>query len=74
MAADVAETLRKDGMKITVDASGGSAGGIAQLGAGQVEIAMSSKPLADADRQAFPAVDFVATEIGQDAVGIVVRR
>ena len=74
MAADVAETLRKDGMKITVDASGGSAGGIAQLGAGQVEIAMSSKPLADSDRQTFPAVDFVATEIGQDAVGIVVRR
>ena len=35
---------------------------------------MSSKPLADADRQMFPAVDFVATEIGQDAVGIVVRR
>ncbi len=74
VAADAAETLRADGMKITVDSSGGSAGGIAQLGAGQVEIAMSSKPLADSDRQAYPAVDFVATEIGQDAVGIVVRR
>ena len=74
VAADAAEVLRKDGLRITVDASGGSAGGIAQLGAGQVEIAMSSKPLADSDRQMFPSVDFVATEIGQDAVGIVVRR
>ena len=35
---------------------------------------MSSKPLAESDRQMFPAVDFVANEIGQDAVGIIVRR
>ncbi len=74
VAADAAEVLRAEGLTITVDASGGSAGGIAQLGGGQVEIAMSSKPLADADRSRFPDADFVTTEIGRDAVGIVVRR
>jgi len=74
VAVDAAEVLRKQGMKITVDSQGGSAGGIAQLGQGQVEIAMSSKPISDEDRKMFPAVDFVSTEIGQDAVGIVLRR
>lgn len=74
VAADAAEVLRGDGLKVTVDSSGGSAGGIAQLGDGQVEIAMSSKPIADSDRQRYPAVDFVPTEIGQDAVGVIVRR
>lgn len=74
VAVDAAEVLRKDGMSITVDSQGGSAGGIAQLGQGQVDIAMSSKPIVDGDRTMFPKADFVATEIGQDAVGVVVRR
>jgi phosphate transport system substrate-binding protein len=74
VAADAAEVLRKQGMKITVDAQGGSAGGIAQLGQGQVEIAMSSKPIAEEDRKAYSAVDFVSTQIGSDAVGIIVRK
>ena len=74
VAADAAEVLRTQGMKITVDAQGGSAGGITQLGQGQVEVAMSSKPVEDADRAAFPGANFVATPIGADAVGIVVRR
>lgn len=74
VAADAAEVLRKQGMKITIDSQGGSAGGIAQLGAGQVEIAMSSKELSPADRAMYPGADFVSTEIGQDAVGVVVRR
>ena len=74
VAADAAEVLRKQGLKITVDAQGGSAGGIAQLAQGQVEMAMSSKPVEDADRAAFPAVNFVTTQIGSDAVGIVIRR
>jgi phosphate transport system substrate-binding protein len=74
VAADAAEALRKQGLKITVDAQGGSAGGIAQLSQGQVEVAMSSKPIADADRAAAPGVDFVSAQIGADAVGIVVRR
>lgn len=74
VAADAAEVLRGRGLRVTVDSQGGSAGGIAQLGRGQVEIAMSSKDLSDADRSSFPGVDFTATEIGQDAVGVVVRR
>ncbi|MGH9164019.1 MAG: phosphate ABC transporter substrate-binding protein [Acidimicrobiales bacterium] len=74
VAADAAEVLRQRGMKITVDSQGGSAGGIAQLGAGQVEVAMSSKPIADADKAMFPSVDFVSSQIGADAVGIIIRR
>lgn len=74
VAADAAEALRRDGLQITVDASGGSAGGIAQLGQGQVEVAMSSKPVSDDDRKAHPAVNFTPVQIGADAVGIVVRR
>lgn len=74
VAADAAEVLRAEGMRITVDSQGGSAGGIAQLGAGQVDIAMSSKPIADADRRSHPGTDFTTTEIGQDAVGVIVRR
>ena len=67
-------SLRGRGMEITVDSQGGSAGGIAQLGAGQIEIAMSSKSLADADREMFPSVDLVTTEIGADAVGVIVTK
>lgn len=74
VAADAAEVLRGRGTSITVDSQGGSAGGIAQLAAGQVEIAMSSKEVTAAERSRFPDVDFVATEIGRDAVGVVVRR
>lgn len=74
VAADAAEVLRGQGMTITVDSQGGSAGGIAQLGAGQVEIAMSSKPVGDDDEARFPDVDFASTEIGQDAVGVIIRK
>lgn len=74
VAADAADALRARGMRVTVDAAGGSAGGIADLGRGQAEIAMSSKPITDSDRAAFPSVDFQTTQIGSDAVGIVVRK
>ena len=74
VAVDAAAVVGKGGMTITVDSQGGSAGGIAQLGQGQVDIAMSSKPIVDGDRTMFPKTDFVATEIGQDAVGVVIRR
>jgi phosphate transport system substrate-binding protein len=74
VAADAAAILRKRGLTITVDDSGGSGGGIAQLGAGDVDIAMSSKPITDADTRQFPNVQFTSAAIGEDAVGIVVRR
>ncbi|MDQ4069007.1 MAG: phosphate ABC transporter substrate-binding protein [Actinomycetota bacterium] len=74
VAADAAEVLRRQGLRITVDAQGGSAGGISQLGQGQVDVAMSSKPIVEEDRKAFPRSDFVTTEIGADAVGVIVRR
>lgn len=74
VAADAAEALRKDGLEVTVDTQGGSAGGIAQLAAGQVDVAMSSKPVGDDDRRRHARLDFVSTPIGEDAVGVVVRR
>lgn len=74
VAADAAEILRSEGMEITVDTQGGSAGGISQLAGGQIDIAMSSKPIGEEDEQAHPDTDFVVTEIGRDSVGIVVRQ
>ena len=74
VAADAAEALRGQGIEITVDSQGGSAGGLAQLGAGQIEIAMSSKPVGDEDRAKFPKTNFTPTKIGEDAVGIIVHR
>lgn len=74
VAADAAAALRGDSLSITVDTQGGSAGGITQLGAKQIDIAMSSKPVSDDDKAKAPGIDFTATLIGQDAVGVVVRR
>lgn len=75
VAADAAALLReRTGQEITVDTQGGSAGGLSQMCSGEIQIAMSSKPVADADRRKFPDCDYTATQIGSDAVGIIVRR
>ncbi|WP_330296893.1 MULTISPECIES: phosphate ABC transporter substrate-binding protein [unclassified Streptomyces] len=74
VASDAAEALKSKGLKITVATQGGSAGGISQLGAGQIKVALSSKPLSDQDRKTYPKTDFVPTQIGADAVGIIVTK
>lgn len=74
VAADAAEVLRGQGLTITVDTQGGSAGGLGQLAAGQIDIAMSSKPVGDDDRAAHPGVDFKPVGIGADAVGVIITR
>lgn len=73
--AEAAEILRSEqGMIIQVDTQGGSPGGITSLGTGLVQIGMSSKPLADADRARHPQVEFRVTHIGEDAVALVVSK
>lgn len=74
VAADAAEALKADGLDITVATQGGSAGGISQLASGQITIALSSKPLSKEDKAANPNTDFVSTQIGADAVGIIVTK
>ncbi|MEU8443365.1 phosphate ABC transporter substrate-binding protein [Streptomyces microflavus] len=74
VAADAAEALKAQGMNITIATQGGSAGGISQLAAGQIDIALSSKPIAEEDRTAHPKTDFVTTQIGSDAVGVIVTK
>ncbi|MFI8093253.1 phosphate ABC transporter substrate-binding protein [Streptomyces sp. NPDC086080] len=74
VAADAAEALKADGLDITVATQGGSAGGISQLAAGQINIALSSKPLAEEDKAASPSTDFLPTQIGADAVGVIVTK
>src|SRR5690606_2574686 len=74
VAADAAEALKADGLDITVATQGGSAGGISQLAAGQINIALSSKPLAKEDKAANPDTDFLPTQIGADAVGVIVTK
>ncbi|WP_299532097.1 phosphate ABC transporter substrate-binding protein [uncultured Streptomyces sp.] len=74
VAADAAEALKARGLNITVATQGGSAGGISQLGAGQIDIALSSKPVSDEDKAASPETDYVSTQIGADAVGIIISK
>ncbi len=74
VASDAAEALKAKGLNITVATQGGSAGGISQLGTGQIDIALSSKPLSDKDHKAYPDADFVTTQIGADAVGVIITR
>lgn len=75
VVTEAAEALRAErGLTITVDTQGGSSGGIAALGEGRVEVAMSSKPLADGDRARYPAVSFHPVQIGADAVALIVSR
>ncbi len=74
VAADAAEALKSKGLNITVATQGGSAGGISQLGSKQINMALSSKPLADEDRKAYPDTDFVPTQIGADAVGVIISK
>jgi len=73
VAAEAAETLRAEKrMEITVDVQGGSSGGISGVGDGSIDVGMSSKPVLDDDRRKYPKVQFVTTEIGRDAVALVV--
>ncbi|WP_249124800.1 phosphate ABC transporter substrate-binding protein [Saccharopolyspora erythraea] len=74
VVADSANVLRGRGLTVTLDTQGGSAGGLAQLASGQIDVAMSSKPLGDADRKRYSNAELVATEIGRDAVAIVIHR
>ncbi|MFD9243249.1 phosphate ABC transporter substrate-binding protein [Streptomyces sp. NPDC059556] len=74
VASDAAEALKTKGLNITVATQGGSAGGISQLGTGQINIALSSKPLSEKDHKAYPDTDFVATQIGADAVGVIITK
>ncbi|MGW4776607.1 phosphate ABC transporter substrate-binding protein [Streptomyces filamentosus] len=74
VASDAAEALKAEGLNITVATQGGSAGGISQLGTGQIDIALSSKPLSDKDQKAHPGAKFVTTQIGADAVGVIITK
>lgn len=73
VVADAAEHLRdaRD-MRLHVDTAGGSSGGINALGDGRTDIAMSSRPLNEADRRKFPNAAFHPVRIGEDAISVVV--
>lgn len=74
-AAEAAEILRAEkGMNIQVDTQGGSSGGISMLGDAQVQVGMISKRITDDDRAKYPKVKFVETQIGEDAVAIIVSK
>jgi phosphate transport system substrate-binding protein len=45
---------------------------VAGIGDGSIDIGMSSKPVSEDDRKRYPRVRFMATEIGRDAVALVV--
>lgn len=73
VVTEAADALRaQKHMEITVDTQGGSSGGIAGVGDGSIDVGMLSKPVSDDDRKKYPSVNFVTTEIGRDAVALVV--
>ncbi len=74
-AAEAAEQLRAEkGMKIQIDSQGGSSGGVSSCGDGLAQIGMLSKPLTDEDRAKYPKVNFVVTQVGADAVAMIVSK
>lgn len=75
VVAEAAEVLRAEKqLTIQVDTQGGSSGGITALGEGRVDIAMSSRPLNDADKVKYPNVKFIPVKIGEDAVAMIVSK
>lgn len=73
VAADAADVLRTERrMDIQVDTQGGSSGGIAGVGDGSIDVGMISKAVSPDDRTKYPKVNFVTTDIGRDAVALVV--
>lgn len=74
-AAAAAENLRAEKkLNIQIDTQGGSSGGISSLGDGLTQIGMISKPLSGEDRAKYPKCDFRVTEIGADAVALIVSK
>ncbi len=75
VVSEAAEILSKRwNIPIYVDTQGGSSGGISSLADKLADIGMISKPLDEKERQKYRAVDFVVTQIGVDAVALVVNK
>jgi phosphate transport system substrate-binding protein len=75
VVAEAAELLTAaGGTAVHVDVQGGSAGGIAALGEGRGDVAMSSRELKAGDAERYPGARFHAVRIGVDAVALVVSR
>ncbi len=73
--AEAAEILRAEkAMQIQVDTQGGSSGGISALGDGLVQIGMISKHVSESDQKKYPNAKFHATQIGEDAVALIVSK
>lgn len=73
--SEAAEILRSErNMDIRVDTQGGSSGGISMLAEELVDIGMISKPISESDRAKYPDINFVTTQIGEDAVAMIVSR
>jgi phosphate transport system substrate-binding protein len=68
--------LRQQGIevKVTTEPSGGSSAGISSLGAGSAEVALSTRGLNSQDRAEAPARGLTETEIGFQALALVVAR
>ncbi len=75
VVAEAAEILRKEaGLTIRVDTTGGSSGGIHALGEGRADVAMSSRPLNEADQKKYPSIRFTPQRIGEDALAFIVSH
>lgn len=75
VASEAAEVLTKErDLKIYVDTQGGSSGGISSLADQIADIGMISMPLPESSRRRYSHIDFVTSQIGLDAVALVVSK
>jgi phosphate transport system substrate-binding protein len=73
--ADSIRTLRNEyDIDLRLTTVGGSVGGIAALGAGDADIALSSRPVTPEERAAAPETIFYETPLAVQAMALVVSR
>jgi phosphate transport system substrate-binding protein len=74
LAKDLVRPLHEQGIELKVLEEGGNGQVIADLGEGQIDAALITRPLNVDERYGFPARHFVEKPLGVQAVAVVVSR
>jgi phosphate transport system substrate-binding protein len=74
LAKDIVRPLREHGIEIKLIESAGNSQVVTNLGEGQIEAGLLTRPLNGDEQVSFPAHHFMPTTIGTQAVAVVVAR
>jgi phosphate transport system substrate-binding protein len=74
LAKDLVRPLHEQGIEIKIVEEAGNTQVIADLGAGEIDAALITRPLNVAERVDFPEHHFLAVPLGTQAVAVVVAR